>query len=57
MLTDTGTLVAAGPFDLIVCSKVREYMADPRQVLRLFKANAAPGNLLAITVPSARRRT
>ena len=51
VLTDEAALAAAGPFDLFVCTEVMEHVPDPRAVLRLFKANAAPGALLALTVP------
>jgi len=51
VLTDPIELAAAGPFDLFVCTEVLEHVHDPREVLRLLKARAAPGALLAITVP------
>ena len=44
-------LADAGPFDLIVCTEVLEHVSDPRSVLRTFRRLAAPGALLAITVP------
>ena len=51
VLTDPASMAEAGPFDLFVCTEVLEHVLDPRAVLRLFKANAAPGALLAVTVP------
>ena len=51
VLTEEAALAAAGPFDLFVCTEVLEHVPDPRSALRLFKANGAPGALLALTVP------
>jgi SAM-dependent methyltransferase len=55
VLTSIDDLVAAGPFDLFVCTEVLEHVPDPRSVLRLFKSLAAPNALLALTVPQCER--
>jgi 2-polyprenyl-3-methyl-5-hydroxy-6-metoxy-1,4-benzoquinol methylase len=51
VLTSLGQLATGGPFDLFVCAEVLEHLPDPREVLHLFKVLAAPGALLALTVP------
>lgn len=52
ILGDLEEVARHGPFDLIVCTEVLEHMIDPRSALRFIRANAAPGALLAITVPN-----
>jgi 2-polyprenyl-3-methyl-5-hydroxy-6-metoxy-1,4-benzoquinol methylase len=38
-------------FDLFICTEVLEHVPEPRAVLRFLRKHAAPGALLAITVP------
>lgn len=51
ILSDLDAVAARGPFDLFVCTEVLEHLATPRAALNFLRANAAPGALLAVTVP------
>jgi 2-polyprenyl-3-methyl-5-hydroxy-6-metoxy-1,4-benzoquinol methylase len=50
--TDLSGAARAGPFHLFVCTEVLEHMAEPREALKFFRDNAAPGALLGVTVPN-----
>ena len=56
VLTRFDEIEKAGPFDLFICTEVLEHMPDPRGALKLLRANARPGALLAITVPNFHRQ-
>lgn len=51
VLSSEQELAEAGPFNLLVCTEVLEHVPDPRRTLRMLKSLAAPGALLALTIP------
>lgn len=48
------TALGGRPFDVIVVADVLEHLLDPWQALRTLRAWAAPGALLAVSVPNLR---